>query len=172
MVISSVFAEKQDIIIRLSPVWNSNDVPPADKWEKILSPTRSGKAEELWISKEGENSLLISKEDIIDARIQMTEDQSKALKNIIPFDSMKGKLLKEAFEPTPVLTLKLSEPLKQSLAKMTQENQNKRVAFFVDGKFITALQIIEPIEDGTISIMGGLWSKEDAELVLKKINQK
>ncbi len=148
-VVSVLFADTQGPVIRISPVWESADTPPSDKWEKFTQPTRTGGIEELWVSKGNAASFVASKEDIADASVKMPSQKEVAeLNKFIP------EIMKAALKPKPQLFISLKDSRKEDLARLTRENKGKRLAFFVNGKFVSAPRVMEPIEDGSMVIAG------------------
>ena len=131
--VSILLADTGKSVIRISPVWDSADAPSSDKWEKFTESTRTGEIKELWVSKEGPGNLLIPKEDIGNASVEMpSQKEDEELTKFMP------EVMREALKQKPRLFISLKDSRKQALAQLTRENKGKRLAFFVNGKFISA----------------------------------
>jgi len=111
--------------------------------------------------------VLLSTKDIESAEFVMKElkEHEKAM-----FKEL-YKSIKSDFEPIPEIHLNLTEMGGKKLFDTTKNYTGKRLAIFIDNKFISAPLILEPIASGKLVIIGD-FSEEEAKEMVDRINSR
>jgi len=112
----------------------------------------------IWIEKR----VVLSDKDIKVAEVKMDKAYQANLN--------KSKDMSESLE-SPIILLTLTESGKEKFAKITGRNIGRRLAVFVESKYVMSPTIHEEIDSGQLQILGPI-SVQEAESIVKKFKAK
>ena len=146
----------------------SNGTPiEKDLWELHLIP-RNNSIVRVWVST---LPPIITIQDIQTAHLKynkpiITQEEYEKMKTLPDYHSDE---LEQFFNGYYSIQLEFSKEGAKKFNTFTQQHLQERLAFFIDGKLISAPRVLTPIHSGK-AIIDGLLSDEEAEDIVNRFN--